>query len=122
MGVTRFNFELTLLKVRPLHVPKQLFSASCYYTLAIKIRTEHVVRVGNQTVFVMIRYTEKWRLFYVMMFYFNLMRKKHVVTRMKKKKKYYRRLCYSHPFNFDYAFRDVIIMEKIATVGFKSWW
>ena len=36
MGVTSFNFELYLLKECPLHVLKKVFSASCYYTLAMK--------------------------------------------------------------------------------------
>ena len=36
IGVTRFNFELYVLKERPLRVPKNACSARCYYTLAIK--------------------------------------------------------------------------------------
>ena len=36
MGVIRFNFEFFLLKERPLRVPKNAFSASCYYTLTMK--------------------------------------------------------------------------------------
>ena len=36
MGVTRINFELYRLKERPMRVPKNAFSASCCYTLAMK--------------------------------------------------------------------------------------
>ena len=36
MGVTKFNFELYQLKERSLRVPKNAFSAGCYYTLAMK--------------------------------------------------------------------------------------
>ena len=36
MAVTEFNFELCLLKERPLRVPKKAFSASYYYTIAMK--------------------------------------------------------------------------------------
>ena len=36
MAVTEFNFELCLLKDRPLRVPKKAFSASYYYTMAMK--------------------------------------------------------------------------------------
>ena len=36
MGVTKFNFESYLLKELQLRVPKKAFSASCYYTLAMK--------------------------------------------------------------------------------------
>ena len=36
MGFTEYNFELYLLKGRPLRVPEKALSASCYYNLAMK--------------------------------------------------------------------------------------
>ena len=47
MGVTRFNFDLYLLKEHPLRVPKKAFSACCYYTLAMKnlISTSSTIQI-----------------------------------------------------------------------------
>ena len=46
MGVTRFNLKLYLLKESPLRVLKKAFSATFYYTLAMKnSRTSSTIQI-----------------------------------------------------------------------------